>query len=204
MEECEHQITALLKQWSHGDSQALDRLISLVYPELRRIAARYLKRERPDHTLQCTALVHEAYLRLVRQPEKEWQNRAHFFAVAARIIRRILVDYARARRTSKRSGGRLQVTTPGPAKSQTPAGVDLLDLDAALEALQQIDMQQSQIVELRFFGGLSMEEAAEALGVSTSTAKREWTTAKTWIRRHMQGTREDHEYERVGPDQGTL
>jgi len=186
-EESQHEITLLLKEWSHGDRQALDRLISLVYPELRSIAARYMKRERCGHTLQCTALVHEAYLRLVRQPEQQWQDRTHFFAVAARIVREILVDYARARRTSKRGGGRLQVTLPEPARSQVPAAVDLLDLDTALDGLHKIDEQQSQIVELRFFGGLSIEETAEALRISTSTTKREWTIAKTWIRRHMQG-----------------
>jgi RNA polymerase sigma factor (TIGR02999 family) len=186
-DDCQQDITLLLKQWSDGDQQALDRLVSLVYPELRTIAARYLVRERAGHTLQCTALVHEAYLRLVQQPEKQWQDRRHFFAVAARIVRGILVDYARARQTSKRSGGRLQVTMPEPAKSQLPGGVDLLDLDAALQALEKLDQQQSRIVELRFFGGLSMEETAATLGLSTSTAKREWTTAKTWIRRHIQG-----------------
>ena len=192
-EERGREITLLLKQWSSGDQQALDRLVPLVYPELRAIAARYMTRERPGHTLQPTALVNEAYLRLVRQPEKEWHDRAHFFAVAARIVRGVLVDYARARRTAKRSGDRLEVTMPEPVRSRMPAGVDLLDLDAALEALQKIDIEQSRIVELRFFGGLSMEEVAQALGTSTSTAKREWTIAKTWIRRHIQGGREDHE-----------
>ncbi|MBI3684185.1 MAG: sigma-70 family RNA polymerase sigma factor [Acidobacteria bacterium] len=184
-EECEHEITLLLKQWSSGDQQALERLVSLVYPELRAIAARYLTRERAGHTLQCTALVHEAYLRLVRTPAKEWNDRKHFFAVAARIVREILVDHARARRTYKRGSGRVQVTIEEAAG--TPAAVDLLDLDAALEELHKIDAQQSRLVELRFFGGLSIEETAETLGISTSTAKREWTTAKTWIRRHMQG-----------------
>jgi RNA polymerase sigma factor (TIGR02999 family) len=186
-EECQQEVTLLLKQWSNGDPQALERLISLVYPELRAIAARYMARERVGHTLQPTALVHEAYLRLARQPEKEWEGRKHFFAVAARIVRGILVDYARTRGRSKRSGGRLQVTVP--ARSQMPGGIDLLDLHDALEGLQKIDGEQSRIVELRFFGGLSMEEVGEALGISTSTAKREWTIAKTWIRRHLQGER---------------
>ena len=186
-EECQQEVTLLLKQWSNGDPQALERLISLVYPELRAIAARYMARERVGHTLQPTALVHEAYLRLVWQPEKEWEGRKHFFAVAARIVRGILVDYARTRGRSKRSGGRLQVTVP--ARSQMPGGIDLLDLHDALEGLQKIDGEQSRIVELRFFGGLSMEEVGEALGISTSTAKREWTIAKTWIRRHLQGER---------------
>jgi RNA polymerase sigma factor (TIGR02999 family) len=189
LDNCHQDITLLLRQWSNGDQQALDRLVNLVYPELRAIAARYMARERAGHTLQCTALVHEAYLRLVQQPDKQWQDRKHFFAVAARIVRGILVDYARARQTSKRDSGRLQVTMAEPAKSHMPGGVDLLDLDAALEDLAKLDQQQSRIVELRFFGGLSMEETAETLGISTSTAKREWTTAKTWIRRHIQGAR---------------
>jgi len=185
-EESQAEITLLLKQWSNGDRQALDRLISLVYPELRAIAARHLRQERLGHTLQPTALVHEAYLRLVRQPEKEWQDRKHFFAVAARVVREILVDYARTRGRLKRGGGRLQVPLPA---GQPGGGVDVLHLHAALEALARIESQQSRIVELRFFGGLSMEEVGEALGVSTSTAKREWTIAKTWIRRHLEGER---------------
>jgi RNA polymerase sigma factor (TIGR02999 family) len=187
------EITLLLKQWTSGDQQALDRLITLVYPELRAIAAHYMTRERLGHTLQPTALVHEAYLRLVRQPEKEWHDRAHFFAVAARIVRGILVDHARARRASKRSGERLELTMPEPGRSRMPAGVDLMDLDAALEALQKIDSRQSRIVELRFFGGLSMEEVAQAMGISMSAAKREGTIAKTWIRRHIQGENGNHE-----------
>ena len=185
-EEPQPEITLLLRQWSNGDRQAVDRLISLVYPQLRAIAARHLARERSGHTLEPTALVHEAYLRLVRQPEKEWQDRKHFFAVAARVVRGILVDYARSRGCLKRGGGRLQVPLPA---GQPGGGVDLLDLHAALEALDRIESQQSRIVELRFFGGLSMEEVGEALGVSTSTAKREWTVAKTWIRRHLEGER---------------
>ncbi len=184
------EITVLLKRWSGGDRQALDRLIRIVYPELRAIAARYLAGERHGHTLQCTALVHEAYLRLVRRSEKEWQDRAHFFAVAARVIRSILVDYARARGRLKRGGDSVEITSPEPARDPAVAIVDVLDLDAALEALHKIDPQQSRIVELRYFGGLSMDEVALAVGISTSTAKREWTTAKTWIRRQMQGARE--------------
>jgi RNA polymerase sigma-70 factor, ECF subfamily len=186
----EEEITQLLKQWSNGDRPALDRLVRIVYPELRTIAARCLARERQGHTLQCTALVNEAYLRLVRQPEKDWQDRTHFFAVSARIIRGILVDYARARGRLKRSGNPVEITAPGMARNPAAANVDLLDLDSALDALHKLDPLQSRIVELRYFGGLSMDEVAVAVGVSTSTAKREWTTAKTWIRRHMEGTRE--------------
>jgi RNA polymerase sigma factor (TIGR02999 family) len=188
-----HEITLLLKQWSNGDRQSLDQLISLVYPELHKIAAHYMTGERSGHTLQPTALVHEAYLRLVRRPEREWQNRAHFFAVAARIVRAILVDHARARLASKRSSDRLELTMPDSVRSRMPGGVDLLDLDAALEALQKIDKEQSRIVEMRFFGGLSMQEAAQALDISESTAKREWIVAKTWIHRHLQMGREEHE-----------
>ena len=183
----EHEITLLLRRWSGGEQGALDRLISLVYPELRAIAARYMARERTGHTLQCTALVHEAYLRLAAHPEKEWKDRRHFFAIAARIVRGILVDHARARRTMKRRADRMQVTVWEQAGSRSPAAVDLLDLDQALDELEQLDAQQSRLVELRFFGGLSMEETAETLGLSLSTAKREWTIAKTFIRRHVRG-----------------
>jgi len=162
----QQEITFLLKRWSGGDQQALDRLVSLVYPELHAIATRYMVRERPGHTLQCTALVHEAYLRLVQQPEKQWEGRRHFFAVAVRIVRGVLVDYARARRTAKRNADRLQVTMPEQAESRTPTGVDLLDLDTALDELEKLDEQQSRIVELRSFGGLSMEETAETVFAS--------------------------------------
>lgn len=189
-DDAREEITQLLKRWGNGDRPALDRLVRIVYPELRAIAARCLARERPGHTLQCTALVHEAYLRLVRQSDKEWQDRTHFFAVAARIIRGILVDYARARCRLKRSGSPLEITAPDMARHPSAANVDLLDLDAALDALHKLDPLQSRIVELRYFGGLSMDEVAVAAGISTSTAKREWTTAKTWIRRHMEGARE--------------
>ena len=189
-DESQEDITLLLKQWSNGDQPALDRLIRIVYPELRTIAARCLARERHGHTLQCTALVHEAYLKLVRRPDNEWQDRTHFFAVAARIIRGILVDYARARGRAKRCGSPFEITAPGLARHPAAANVDLLDLDAALDALHKFDPLQSRIVELRYFGGLSMDEVALATGVSTSTAKREWTTAKTWIHRHMNGARE--------------
>jgi RNA polymerase sigma factor (TIGR02999 family) len=180
-------VTSLLRRWSEGDRASLDKLIDVVYPELHRIAMRYLQHERTDHTLQGTALVHEAYMRLVQGPEKQWANRSHFFAVAARIIRGILVDYARARLTAKRGAGIVNLALTEGLAGVEPGEVDLLDLDNALNALQKLDPQQSQIVEMRFFGGLSLEETAEVLGVSVSTVKREWIVAKTWIRRQMTG-----------------
>ncbi len=156
-----------------------------VYPELRAIALRYFRKERPDHTLQCTALVNEAYLRLAQLSGKKWEDRAHFFGFAARMMRGILVDHARARRTAKRGSGAITVTlTEGQAAAEAP-GVDVLDLHAALEELERLDALQSRIVELRYFGGLTVEETAEVTGVSPSTVKREWVLAKTWIRRRM-------------------
>lgn len=178
-------VTVLLKQWSQGDREALDRLMEKVYPEIRRIAGRYLQRERYDHTLQSTALVNEAYMRMVQSPGTDWDGRAHFFAVAARIIRSILVDYARAKQTAKRGGGAVNLALNEEIAGQPPAEVDLLDLDSALEGLHRIDLQQSRIVEMRFFGGLSIEETAAVLDISPSTVKREWILAKTWIRRHL-------------------
>ncbi len=178
-------ITALLRASSAGDAAALDRLVEVVYPELRAIARRYFSRERPDHTLQCTALVNEAWLRLVQLSGKKWENRAHFFGVTARMMRAILVDHARARKTAKRGSGGVTVTlAEGQAATPAPE-VDVLDLHAALEELEQFDAKQSRIVELRYFGGLTVEETAEVMGISPSTVKREWVLAKTWIRRRM-------------------
>ena len=178
-------LTRLLREWASGEPQAFTRLVELVYPELRRIAAQHLSRERQGHTLQPTALVNEAYLRLAQTPGKQWTDRTHFFAVAARVVRAVLVDHARARRAAKRGGGAISVEL-WEAAGQVPAPpVDLLDLDAALEALERLDAQQSRIVELRHFAGLSIEETAGVLGVSPATVKRDWVVAKTWIRRHM-------------------
>jgi RNA polymerase sigma factor (TIGR02999 family) len=179
-------LTRLLQDWSNGRSEALPRLIDLVYPELRKIAAQHLSRERAGHTLQPTALVHEAYLRLAqRESGKQWNDRTHFFAVAARIVRAVLVDHARARHAAKRGAGAFSIELSDEvAKVQAPP-VDLLDLDAALAALEALDPQQGRIVELRHFAGLSIEETASVLGVSPSTVKRDWLVAKTWIRRHM-------------------
>lgn len=181
-------ITRLLHAWAGGDATALPRLVEIVYPELRRIAAQRLRNERDGHTLQPTALVHEAYVRLAQQqPGKQWQDRAHFFAVAAHVVRAVLVDHARARRAIKRGAGEapLDLTIAGESAGATP--VDLLDLDAALQSLEALDKEQGRIVELRYFAGLSIDETAEALGTSPSTVKRGWLAAKTFIRRHLDG-----------------
>jgi RNA polymerase sigma factor (TIGR02999 family) len=181
-------ITLLLRDWSRGDTTALPRLVEQVYPELRRIAARHLRNERPGHTLQPTALVHEAYLRLAQQePGKEWQDRTHFFAVAARVVRAVLVDHARARQAVKRGAGGVTVELTAENVPAAPAPVDVLDLDAALQALEALDAEHVRIVELRYFAGLSIDEAAEALGTSPSSVKRGWLAAKTFIRRHLDG-----------------
>jgi RNA polymerase sigma factor (TIGR02999 family) len=181
----ESPVTALLNRWREGDATALEKLLPLVYDELRRIAARQLRRERPNHTLQPTALVHEVYLRLVDQHRIEWQNRAQFFGVAAQLIRRILVDHARNRRTAKRGGGTLTVTLDDAISEPARRDIDLVKLDDALLSLATKDQQQSRVVELRFFGGLSIDDTAEVLGVSPSTVKRDWAAAKAWLYRDM-------------------
>jgi RNA polymerase sigma factor (TIGR02999 family) len=178
-------VTALLTRWRQGDSTALEELLPLVYNELRRIAARQLRRERPNHTLQPTALVHEVYLKLVDQHRIEWQSRAQFFGVAAQLIRRILVDHARNRRTAKRGAGTLTVTLNDAISEPVRQDIDLVKLDDALLSLATKDEQQSRVVELRFFGGLSIEETAEVLRISPSTVKRDWAAAKAWLYRDM-------------------
>ena len=166
-----------------GDRKALDRLLPLVYGELRRLAASYLKQERPDHTLQPTALVHEAYLRLTRQRDVVWQNRAHFFGIAAQMMRRILVDHARKRQAAKRDAAAFRIVTDvDDAADRAP---ELLALDAALSSLETLDPQQAKVVELRFFAGLTVEETAEVAGISEATVKRDWRTAKAWLRREI-------------------
>jgi RNA polymerase sigma factor (TIGR02999 family) len=175
------EVTELLKESARGDRSALNELLPLVYDELRAIADRYLRRERPDHTLQATALVHEAYLRLVDQRNVEWQNRAHFYGVAAQMMRRILVDHARAQQTTKRGSGGIKVSLDDVLEISEEQIDSMLALDEALKALEQIDPQKSRIVELRFFGGLSIEETAEALGVGTATVIRQWRMAKAWL-----------------------
>jgi RNA polymerase sigma factor (TIGR02999 family) len=184
-------ITQLLVEWSGGDQAALDQLMPLVYDELRRLARSYLRRERPDHTLQATALVHEAYLRLVDQHSVSWQNRAHFFGIASQMMRRILVNHAVARATAKRGGPAEKLSLDEAIAVVDQRDIDLIALDNALKQLETLDAQQSRVVELRFFGGLSIEETAEVLNLSPATVKREWSTARLWLRRQFaKGSRE--------------
>lgn len=179
-------VTRLLHEWANGDSQALPPLMEAVYPELHRIAARHLSRERKGHTLQPTALVSEAYLRLAKHPaDQQWQDRTHFFAVAARVVRAVLVDHARTRIAAKRGGGAISVELSDAVAPVAAPPVDLIDLNDALIALEAIDPQRSRVVELRYFGGLSIDETAAVLTVSASSVDRDWLLAKTWIRRHM-------------------
>src|SRR5918996_863065 len=179
------QVTKLLVDWSNGDASALEQLTPLVYSELRRLAARYLRKERPDHTLQSTALVHEAYLRLIDQKNVRWQNRAHFFGVAAQMIRRILVDHARSRHAAKRGAAAPKLSLDEAIALPDRRDLDLVALDDALNSLGKIDPQQARIVELRFFTGLTVEETAEVLGISPATVKRDWVTAKAWLYRDI-------------------
>ena len=178
-------VTRVLVDWSRGDPDAPARLIPLVYEELRRLARHYLQRERADHTLQATGLVHEAYLHLVDQSSATWQNRAQFFSVAAQVMRRILVDYARAHRAKKRGGEWEKLLFDEALAPVVGRRIDLIALDDALKQLLVVDPRQSQIVELRFFGGLTNEEIGEALQVSARTVKREWRIAKAWLRREI-------------------
>jgi len=180
-------ITALLHQLEAGQHAALNRLVEVAYPELRRIARRECGRERQSSTLQCTAVVHEAWLRLAQAQHTSWKDRAHFFAFASRLMRSILIDYARARNSAKRGGGTPALTLIDTDAVTPPQDVEILELDAALEELEKLDSLQARIVELRYFSGLSIPEAAEAVGVSESTVKREWVIAKTWLRRRLLG-----------------
>jgi len=178
-------ITQLLMAWNQGDQTALDQLIPLVYAELRRLAERYMARESPGHTLQTTALVNEAYLRLIDQRQVRWQNRAHFFGVSAQLMRRILVDLARARHYLKRGGEARQVELDEALVISPERDADLVALDDALQALAAFDPRKAQVVELRFFGGLSVAETAEVLQISTDTVTRDWQAAKAWLYREM-------------------
>ncbi len=179
--------TELLVAWGQGDAQALDALVPLVHDELRRLAGYYMARERTPHTLQATALVNEAYLRLIDIKRIRWQNRAHFFAMSARLMRRILVDAARARHQDKRGGGATKLTLDAALQVPVEPGQDLVALDDALAVLAATHPRKSQVVELRFFGGLSLEEVAEALHVSVDTVKRDWRFAKLWLVRELKG-----------------
>ena len=175
----------MLVRWGRGERQALEALTPVVYQELRRLASRHLRRERPDHTLESTALVHEAYLRLIDQRSIQWQNRSQFFAVASELIRRILVDYARNRMAAKRGGPSLKLSLDEAMAAPEDADIDLVALDDALRALAVRDPQQSRIVELRYFGGLTIEATAEVLGISPATVKRDWVLAKAFLKREL-------------------
>jgi len=180
-----HEVTKLLRDWSNGDQTALERLMPLVYDELHRLAHQHMRREKPGHVLQSSALINEAYLRLVDEPQIHWQNRAHFFGIAARLMRRILVDEARKRNSAKRGGAAIQVSLNEATSVAQEQAANVVALDDALKNLEAIDSRQSEIVELRFFGGLSIEETADVLKVSTGTVMRDWTFARAWLRNEM-------------------
>jgi RNA polymerase sigma factor (TIGR02999 family) len=179
------QITQLLERWSGGDQSALDELTQLVDAELRQVATAYLRRERPNHTLQTTALMNEAYVRLVGQSHGRWQNRKHFYGIAARLMRQVLVEHARKHEAQKRGGGRVRVSLVEATQMCGAREVDVLAVHEALERLAAFDMQQASIVELRFFGGFSIEETAEVLGVGHATVEREWGLARAWLRKEL-------------------
>jgi RNA polymerase sigma factor (TIGR02999 family) len=187
MQEGPENITELLASYGRGDKESLDQLMPIVYDELRRQAARYLRREKAGHTLQTTALIHEAYVRLVDQRNVQWQNRAHFFGIAAQMMRRILVDHARSKKRAKRGGSEIRVSLGDAEVAAKDQDLDVVALDEALERLARIDEQQSRVVELRFFSGLSVEETAEVMGISKSTVKRDWSMAKAWLHRELSG-----------------
>ena len=182
-----HDVTSLLAEWAKGNEQALEQLTPLVYNKLRKLAASYLRKERQGHTLQPTALVHEAYLRLVDQTSPNWQNRAHFYGVAARLMRQILVDHARLKQAQKRGRSRVRVSLDQVLGSQKERSADLIALDISLNALEKIDARKCKVVELRYFGGLSLEEVAQALDVSLITIRRDLKMAEAWLQREMQG-----------------
>ena len=187
MKPAPNEITQLLKDWSSGDQTALDKLMPLVYEELHQLAHQHMRREQPGHMLQTSALINEAYLRLVDQPQIRWESRAHFFGIAARLMRRILVDEARKRNSAKRGGRAIEVSLVEGANIAQEQAANVVALDDALKTLQAIDSRQSEIVELRFFGGLSIEETAEVLKVSPGTVMRDWTFARAWLRQQMDG-----------------
>lgn len=180
-----HEVTQLLVAWGNGDQAAFEKLLPLVYEELHRLAHRYMAEERPGHTLQTSALVNEAYTRLIDQKDAQWENRAQFFGIAAISMRRILVSYARSRNRAKRGGGAIKVSLEKAAILSDERAAEMVALDEALERLASVDPRKSQIVELRYFGGLSIEETAEVLKVSPGTIMRDWTLAKAWLRREI-------------------
>lgn len=183
MEPSPQEVTGLLIAWSKGDQAAFDRLLPLIYNELRQMARRYMARRQPGHTLQTTALIHEAYLKLVEPRDKQWQNRAHFFGVAALAMRHILVDYARAKQTERHGGGAPTISLDEALTIAQERTAELVALDDALQELAKLDPRKSQMVELRFFGGLNIEETAVALGISAPTVRREWRSARAWLYR---------------------
>ncbi len=188
----QNQVTQLLLDWGNGDKAALDKLVPVVYQELRRLAAYYMRRERPGHTLQTSALVNEAYMRLVDYSQMRWQSRAHFFAVAAQAMRRILVEHARKRHFAKRGGGAVKVSLDEAAIVSQEQAADLVALDDALTSLEAMDERKARIVELRYIGGLNIEETAEVLAISPATVQREWRAAKAWLYREIkEGARDE-------------
>ncbi|HVU45110.1 MAG TPA: sigma-70 family RNA polymerase sigma factor [Terracidiphilus sp.] len=181
-------VTVLLGRWRSGDNEALQALIPLVYDEMRRLAHRYLRRERPGHTLQSTALVHEAFVRLTGNTPPQWEDRAHFFGITAHLMRQILVEYARNRNAGKRGGAAVKLSIDSVEECAIKPDLDIVALDDALKDLAKIDPQQSRVVELRFFSGLSIEDTAEVMGISVSTVKRDWNTARVWLFRELDRT----------------
>lgn len=181
-------VTELLVRWRSGDRDALQSLMPLVYDEMRRLAHRYLRRERPGHTLQSTALVHEAFVRLTGSAPPEWEDRAHFFGIAAHLMRQILVEYARSRNADKRGGAIVKLAIDAVNEPSIKTDLNIVALDDALNDLAKIDPQQSRVVELRFFSGLSIEDTAQVMGISESTVKRDWNTARVWLYRELDRT----------------
>jgi len=179
------QVTQLLQKWQEGNQEALEALMPLVYNELKRLAGSYLRRERPDHTLQSAALVNEAYLRLVDQTQTRWQNKAHFYGIAAQMMRRVLADHARSHNAVKRGAGMPELELNESVAQAQSRSVDVLDLEEALQKLEKLDPQQGKIVELRFFSGLSIEDTANVLGISPATVKRDWAAARAWLFREV-------------------
>jgi len=179
------QVTQLLQKWHEGNQEALEALMPLVYNELKRLAGSYLRRERPDHTLQSAALVNEAYLRLVDQTQTQWQNKAHFYGIAAQMMRRVLADHARSHNAAKRGAGMPELELNESVAQAQSRSVDVMDLEEALQKLEKLDPQQGKIVELRFFSGLSIEDTANVLGISPATVKRDWAAARAWLFREV-------------------